>query len=648
MTVANGTVQNDKVSSKYIILVLHKTNPDIRRVPVSLEYKGGKAFERLREICTDDKCCLRSEADRKVAEEDGDVSQHDEAMEIDKDHQGTSLLQSMLQAEEEDDEQRDGGGDADAADALAAAIEGQEQDDGEPDLLQARKKKRYTLYAYTNSHSYYEVAQTDVGRASGAAITVILTTTAHPSSWYVAQKNCPKVAVYLDKVKSHGVAHGKRLFFRMVLQTKMKQDTIAQSRKRILMHDDGNLIAGPTLDMKSQVLSAYEISVDSGWCNGLNKVSWNPDALQDFSKKQVSKELDWNIVGLTAARASIGRGLVALRAFNEGDAVLSLTALFFDQQECFKRFIKDNGYFYNKTVVVKNVKTAEGEPRRVYCVLVGVGQNLKNSILTRRRHNCSIEFEPSCGFNNSDSPSTNGCLRLVARAGNRSGIAPGAELCVKDGFNMDDAAMTESPAKRFKGAMDEFLDEWREKAAAGQTPEKETNREEQKQAEESSDARVGKENAPDKGDVLVTEFKTPFAMELHMALKSSPPSVQILSMCEANKKIPKDFIFKKYTEFKLVKMEGVAPQDKESTICYDVACTSNIVYVEREQRSMPLKKFLKDAPEVKSVYGYNQWVGAVPPTLKLKKAFALIAEPELLVLSKLCDALRQESSAMLH
>ena len=47
----------------------------------------------------------------------------------------------MLQAEEEDDEQRDEGGDADAADALAAAIEGQEQDDREPDLVQARKKK---------------------------------------------------------------------------------------------------------------------------------------------------------------------------------------------------------------------------------------------------------------------------------------------------------------------------------------------------------------------------------------------------------------------------------------------------------------------------------------------------------------------------
>ena len=88
----------------------------------------------------------------------------------------------------------------------------------------------------------------------------------------------------------------------------MKQRKMAQPRKRMLMHEGAKLTPGPTLDMHSQVISAYDLSNNSGWCNGLNKVGFSLEALEDLAKKQVSKKLDWNVVGLSGPREHIGRG----------------------------------------------------------------------------------------------------------------------------------------------------------------------------------------------------------------------------------------------------------------------------------------------------------------------------------------------------
>ncbi len=138
----------------------------------------------------------------------------------------------------------------------------------------------------------------------------------------------------------------------------------------MLVHDDACLIHGPVLDGPSPNLTAYEVNLNDHWVKGLNELNWNAEYLENFVHTQVALELQWNVVGITHARHELERGLVVLRPFKEGDVIMRLAPLFFDEANFFKKFASDFGLFYDKTVLVQNVRAPNNTFKKVLALIL--------------------------------------------------------------------------------------------------------------------------------------------------------------------------------------------------------------------------------------------------------------------------------------
>ena len=702
---AQGEYQHDRRAPRHVHVLLHTSCLASAKVPFNLSYKGGKPCERLMTICDDPCCSMRSESARKALLEDMAAGKTlHESCEVHGDHKEEGLLGTMFTAEAsadpQDEEEDAQGQDVDVADALALReyLASGSADQGVSDAQGVQKKSRVTLFPFTNSQDFYSTVSDDLGKAPAAEAVVILTTTAHPSSWFVAAGSCRHVFVYVDRASGHSLAHGKDIALKLYLQKNMAQ--LSLTRKRMLTHDDDDLIQGPTLDDKAQVMTAYEVSRNEHWASGLNVVTWHPEQLLALVDKQIVLELDRKSVGITASRENLGRGLVARHAFKEGDLVLQMPALFFDDAAAFKTFVGKHGWFYDKTVVIRNVlaptdreatwafaPTDGTTAKKIYASMVGLAQNVKSHVQLQQRPNCDIVFEPHFGFNNSLDGITGGALALYCRSKNKSGIAAGSELAVNfgvSGVNMAAEDMLSSPSsKKFKGGLDLVFETQAKKAAeyddmivsvspASDEKKKAAKAEAAKKEEEDQRAEVEKKRrqaeaerkaetekkqklagsadkeaklagsagsgfagsadkqAKDKQEaaakaeaakkreaeqraevekklrqaeeektvisattVTVAEFKNPFEMELLI----TGEKLVLQSKAVGNKKVMKDFVFKKYTDAEIVLAANLV---NCASITFDLA-TDTLVYAPALQTTLTLKKLWKD-PAVINVF----------------------------------------------
>ena len=97
------------------------------------------------------------------------------------------------------------------------------------------------------------------------------------------------------------------------------------------MREESAFIRGPCLSTVGQSFTPYDFHQRNAWCDGLNKMNWEAPVLQDFVDKQVSSEIDHYQLRVTAPRDACGRGLVAGKSYKEGDRVMDLSCLFFDE-----------------------------------------------------------------------------------------------------------------------------------------------------------------------------------------------------------------------------------------------------------------------------------------------------------------------------
>ena len=254
LSMSSGETQSRQNSAVFLGLCLPSANDASQNVPFHIKYAKSRAFELLGFKCSNMKCQFRPKDMIKRLEE-GLLDS--EASEIHADH--LEFMDALLQGTEEEEAEGDEQQDTEAANALVDADLGV-ADDPCVDDSQGDKRKYVTrTFPYTNSGAYYEAVfgNKDVGDAMTAAAVVILTTTAHPSSWFSAKKLCSRVVVMFEGVGDHSVAHGKDIAVRLCLQRRISK--LSKAKRVLLTHDDSRLIKGPTLDMNAQSLSAYDI-----------------------------------------------------------------------------------------------------------------------------------------------------------------------------------------------------------------------------------------------------------------------------------------------------------------------------------------------------------------------------------------------------
>ena len=306
--IARGEVQNDRVKPQFAFRTFHAASATKnKQVPMSISFKGGKSFEKLRFRCRALECkflSLGGQADDDVAMEDRQAKCSD-AMTDDRSDDSA--------AEEDGDELCEAMTAKRPMPAVAVA---------------PAEDKILEVFAFANSRSYYEAAL-DLATIQEMDAGFILSTTCHPSSWYVAKQHLQTVQVYVPRSTEHSLYHGKKILTTMFLQERLKGTD--RANKRLVMRNEAAFIRGPILQIKGQSVTPFDVHQRNAWCDGLNKVNWEGDTLQGFVDKQVASEIDNYQVQLTAPRDACGRGLVAGKSYKEGDRIMNLSCLYFDE-----------------------------------------------------------------------------------------------------------------------------------------------------------------------------------------------------------------------------------------------------------------------------------------------------------------------------
>ena len=163
-------------------------------------------------------------------------------------------LSAML-GDDEEDEDEDKADDAAGMLALVNAADASEaKGDGEGRC----RDYKVDLFAYAHPVAYYTPILSELAAADKVDAVVILTTTAHPSSWYAGKKACPNAFVLLERVSSHCRKHGEEILLKMHLRDELK--TVSRrSLPRGAAGAKEELIACTEIPVEDQLLSAYEV-----------------------------------------------------------------------------------------------------------------------------------------------------------------------------------------------------------------------------------------------------------------------------------------------------------------------------------------------------------------------------------------------------
>lgn len=192
--VNNGNeAQSSRRRSKFA-LVMHrgKLQP---AVPSSVPALRGKAksYEGLRQRCLHLQCKLRTEEDRKRAEELKSKAEMD-----------PNLAAALARCEicDDDDEEKVPNDEAQSEEECEAM--GAEEKDGQRDFIT-------DIFTFSHSTSYYLAFYQQLLNCDNSVITVVMTSTSHPASAVAARMLGQEVFVVTFQSSEHSIAHGVEL-----------------------------------------------------------------------------------------------------------------------------------------------------------------------------------------------------------------------------------------------------------------------------------------------------------------------------------------------------------------------------------------------------------------------------------------------------
>ena len=147
------------------------------------------------------------------------------------------------------------------------------------------------------------------------------------------------------------------------------------------------------------MISPFEIQSGSHVFDGVNKGNWAEEDLARATTAVVSKELDQGHVRLSTPHAEQGRGLLAARAFKEGDKITDVACLWFDTEDVFQAHLRAHPIFRDRTIMIPGVLHPTKGRVRIYGCMVGVGQYVQHFVGIRGKANATFAFDPTMGFN---------------------------------------------------------------------------------------------------------------------------------------------------------------------------------------------------------------------------------------------------------
>ena len=152
------------------------------------------------------------------------------------------------------------------------------------------------------------------------------------------------------------------------------------------------------------------------------------------------------------------RYLVSRKHLREGDIITDAPCLVYSAIPSLRYFLNQGGnsaLVEGPPIQVDGVLRPDGEPKTLYCVLLGAAQLAADYRGVRKHPNAIIEARPELGPND-------GLLRLAVKTHNGCGIAEGNPIVIDCGPKyVPCKAPATSPMKRFKGALDIIWDKHR-------------------------------------------------------------------------------------------------------------------------------------------------------------------------------------------
>jgi hypothetical protein len=135
--------------------------------------------------------------------------------------------------------------------------------------------------------------------------------------------------VFVSRSTDHSLYHGKLVAAESFLTQRLK--ATSRAKKRLIVDPKMSFIAGPKLDLATQVVTAFDVNTGPEWFDGLNKSTWEGEKLSAVCKDLVCMEIDGGGFRITPMRPDRGVGVLTPHAFRDGDKIMKLSCLWFDK-----------------------------------------------------------------------------------------------------------------------------------------------------------------------------------------------------------------------------------------------------------------------------------------------------------------------------
>ena len=154
---------------------------------------------------------------------------------------------------------------------------------------------------------------------------------------------------------------------------------------------------------------------------------------------------------LTLQKTDTGFALFTTKSFGEGDTICDVTSLWYTHKDKLKQVLSQQGNkaLLDKLICVEGLYKGD-DAARIFGIRVGCGAWARHyQGVKKGGPNAKIVIKSQNGF-------TSGLAQLVVSTRNNLGISQDTEICLNYGNDYDFAVLqeiSESPAKKFKGAL---------------------------------------------------------------------------------------------------------------------------------------------------------------------------------------------------
>lgn len=203
--------------------------------------------------------------------------------------------------------------------------------------------------------------------------------------------------------------------------------------------------------------------------------------------------------GLQLQATDTGFALFTTKGIGEGDIICDVTCLWYTCVENLKQVLSQQGNkaLLDKLICVEGLYKKDAAAR-MFGIRVGCGAWARHYQGVRKGGpNAKIVIRSQQGF-------TSGLAQLVVETRNNLGISQNTEICVNYGIDYDASVLkeiTESPCKKFKGALESLFQ--KQEKSKNEDAKPENNKRKAEETEEKEGKKPKKED-PKKGDAEET------------------------------------------------------------------------------------------------------------------------------------------------